>query len=346
MALKIGIYDPYLDTLGGGERYMMTIGQCLANRYQVDIFWHNRNIKGDLEKRLGLDLEGLDFKPVPTTLIEKWRAQHHYEALFYMSDGSIPVLFAKKNILCFMVPFTGKKGRSLWNQIKLKRINEVVAITSFTKRFVDQEYDVKSKIIFPPVATDNFRPGYKKNLILGVARFSRHPHAKKQEVLIEAFKEMAAKNWQLVLAGGLRPEERSYFDRLQKQASGLPVKLIANASFRQLQQLYGQAKIFWHAAGFDEDEEQHPERMEHFGIVVVEAMAAGCVPVVVGKGGIPEIVTPGKDGFLWQTENELIEYTNQLIKLPRKLKRISLSSIKSAQKFSETVFCKKINEII
>jgi glycosyltransferase involved in cell wall biosynthesis len=73
------------------------------------------------------------------------------------------------------------------------------------------------------------------------------------------------------------------------------------------------AKIYWHATGFAEDETTHPERMEHFGITTVEAMAAGCVPVVINKGGHPEIIQHGVNGFLWNTREELKQYTTVLI---------------------------------
>jgi glycosyltransferase involved in cell wall biosynthesis len=38
-------------------------------------------------------------------------------------------------------------------------------------------------------------------------------------------------------------------------------------------------------------------------------MAAGCVPVVVNKGGQPEIVEHGKNGFVWNTLDELKAYS-------------------------------------
>ena len=37
---------------------------------------------------------------------------------------------------------------------------------------------------------------------------------------------------------------------------------------------------------------------EAFGISVVEAMSRGCIPVTFRKGGLPEIISNGKDGFL------------------------------------------------
>ena len=35
--MKLGFFSPYLDTFGGGERYMLTIAETLAKSNQVDI---------------------------------------------------------------------------------------------------------------------------------------------------------------------------------------------------------------------------------------------------------------------------------------------------------------------
>ena len=61
------------------------------------------------------------------------------------------------------------------------------------------------------------------------------------------------------------------------------------------------------------DAELHPERFEHFGIAVVEAMAAGAVPVVFAAAGPAEIVRHGVDGFHWKTLDELQSFTRQLM---------------------------------
>ena len=55
----------------------------------------------------------------------------------------------------------------------------------------------------------------------------------------------------------------------------------------------------WQASGCSENHKPEPEKFEHFGISIVEAMAAECVPVVIAKGGQPEIVQHGKNGLLW-----------------------------------------------
>jgi glycosyltransferase involved in cell wall biosynthesis len=41
-----------------------------------------------------------------------------------------------------------------------------------------------------------------------------------------------------------------------------------------------------------------PSEMESFGLVALEAMACGVVPVATRVGGVPELITPGEDGYL------------------------------------------------
>lgn len=351
--MKAGIFDPYLDTLGGGERYTMTVAECLTKSgWLVDVFWDDETLKPKLAKRFGLSLKKVKFVRnifASKRIFEKLRQAYQYDLLFYLSDGSAPFLFGRKNILHFQVPFQNVDGKKFLNRLKFKKIGKVVCNSQFTKQFIDQEYGVKSIVVYPPIDIANFHPGQKEKIILSVSRFSKTLHAKKQEVLIDVFKKLSTgelKEWRLILAGGLRREDRGYFEELARRAKDLPVEFLTNVTFPQLKKLYGQATIFWHAAGFDEDEQRHPERMEHFGIVVVEAMAAGCVPIVIGKGGIPEIIEHGKNGFLWQEKKELANLTLQLIKSPEMMKKVSIQAIKSSKRFSKKDFCQKIHELV
>ncbi|MCX6724523.1 MAG: glycosyltransferase, partial [Candidatus Shapirobacteria bacterium] len=125
-----------------------------------------------------------------------------------------------------------------------------------------------------------------------------------------------------------------------------PIEIITNPQFNHLKRLYGQAKIFWTAAGFGFDEAKEPEKMEHFGITTVEAMAAGCVPIVINKGGQKEIVKEGENGLLWEKETDLIAKTLKLMGDQKEWQTLSKKAQKKSQDFSEKVFYQRIKEII
>ena len=115
---------------------------------------------------------------------------------------------------------------------------------------------------------------------------------------------------------------------------------------QKLKILFEQSKIFWHAAGYGEDEDLHPQRSEHFGIVTVEAMAAGCVPVVCNRGGQGEIVEHGRTGFLWTALEELQHYTTLLAGNEELRKEMAVLCRSRAQKYSKDAFASRFSTMI
>lgn len=359
--MKAGIFDPYLDTLGGGERYMMTIAECLSKHgHQVDVFWKNKKIKEKLQIRFNLDLSEIKFCSTGfqafnqgKNLFKKFKICRNYNLFIYLSDGSIPFLFSGKNIIHFQVPFHGVGGRSLLNRVKLRLVDKIICNSEFTKKFIDKEYGVNAITVYPPVDIKAFKPLKKEKIILSVGRFDSPLHAKNQDVLIDRFKRMIKENadgflngWKLILIGGMQSKNQGYINKLRRKAKNSAIEILVNVDFKTLQKFYGQAKIYWHAAGFGIDEEKEPEKVEHFGITTVEAMAAGCVPVVIKKGGQKEIVEHAINGFLWETEERLVEYTLQLIKEEKLRQKFSIEAVKSSKRFSKERFYEKIKNSI
>ncbi len=208
--MRAAIYNPYLDTLGGGERYTMAVAVTLVKAgYTVDVEWSNIAIREELQKRFGIDLKGVNF-------IQDVKRGDGYDVCFWVSDGSIPALRARKNFLHFQVPFTNVSGTSLMNKFKLKRINKVICNSNFTKKIIDNEYGVDSLALYPPVDIDKFKSKKKENLILNVGRFSSLMQSKRQDILVKTFKNFYKSNpdYRLVLAGGVEVGAGNFFDEL------------------------------------------------------------------------------------------------------------------------------------
>jgi len=329
--MKAAIYNPYLDTLGGGERYTLSFAKVLAkNGYNVDLEWKDVGIKEKLEKRFGMELSEINIVPD----IKKGDG---YDICFWVSDGSIPLMHARQNILHFQVPFHNVNGKSLINKMKLFRIGKVVCNSQFTKDVVDKEFGISSVVIYPPVDTLKFKSKHKENVILYVGRFSTILQSKGQEVLISAFKKICdggLKDWKLVLAGGGEIGVGDGLGDLRKQSEGYPIEIIVSPDFSTLKDIYGKAKIFWSASGFDQNENTNPEKVEHFGITVVEAMSAGAVPVVFNGGGHKEIVEDGLTGYLWGSLDELVEKTSKLIKNGKQFRTLEVSAKEKSGEYS------------
>ena len=218
----------------------------------------------------------------------------------------------------------------------------------FTKKYIDKEFNQQSEVVYPPLGKGflDLKPIKKENIILSVGRFDQILNAKRQDVLIKAFKKMVGqglKEWQLVLIGGLKGS--SYLKKLASLAKGLPIKIFPNAPYQKLKKYYKKAKIYWHAAGFGLDLDKEPWRAEHFGITIIEAMATGCLPVVFNGGGLTEIVDHQKNGFLWQDLDQLIKTTSQLIKDEDKRKKIVRKSRQKSRSYNKERFNKQLNKI-
>jgi glycosyltransferase involved in cell wall biosynthesis len=55
----------------------------------------------------------------------------------------------------------------------------------------------------------------------------------------------------------------------------------------------------------------HSAKIENFPLVLVEALSAGLPVIAPAVGGIPEIITDGVEGYLWDTSN--VEASAQLL---------------------------------
>lgn len=340
--MKAAIFDPYLDTLGGGERYCLAFAEVLVRRgWEVDVEWKDPLVRERFKERFGTSLDGINFVPD----VKKGSG---YDLCFWVSDGSIPLLHSRKNILLFQVPFHDVDGRTLFNRMKLFRINSTICYSKFVKSIIDKEYGIESKVIYPPVETLKIKPKRKENIIAYVGRFSQLLQSKGQEVLVKAFKKFEKEfpDWKLILAGGGGVGVGDFISKLEKESEGHNIEIIESPDFKTLLTIYGKTKIFWSAAGFGVNEKTNPERLEHFGMTIVEAMVAGAVPLVFEAGGQKEIIEDEISGFCWNTTNELLSKTEKLIKDKGKLRTVSEKARVRSAFFSYDRFEKNILSII
>ncbi len=338
--MKICLYSPYVPKhFGGGEKYFFDVAVSLRELgHSVNVAISNRTlslyrlehkelqsdeaiyaqIASNYEKFFEISLKDIVFIKTPIGSEDKWKKlwwTKQFDLMYAVTDGSLFLSLAKKNILHIQVPFTSPQ-QGLLNRLKLLNWCCKNANSIFTQKIVEKSWKTSIGFVHYPMINEKNADKEillkKKKSILTVGRFFRQLHAKKQDILINIFRDMINRGsstvtgWKLILVGGV--EDYEYVKALHEAAAGYPIEFVHQADKQALTKLYDEASIYWHAAGYGEDEAAHPEKIEHFGISTVEAMAHGCVPIVVGKGGQKEILS-NFESLTWQTSSQCREKT-------------------------------------
>ncbi len=154
--------------------------------------------------------------------------------------------------------------------------------------------------------------------------------------------------WELHFAGSVEENAKAlkYILALQRKAKGYPVHFHFDCPYNELEDLFNKASIYWHATGYGSDPEEFPEKQEHFGITTVEAMSAGCIPVVIDSAGQQEPVQQEKNGFLWSNQAELSEFKKKAMSLKdSQRKELQKNGQSVVKKFDRNAFNKKVYSI-
>jgi glycosyltransferase involved in cell wall biosynthesis len=142
----------------------------------------------------------------------------------------------------------------------------------------------------------------------------------------------------LRVIGGLISSAIPYREFLKRRAKekGVRVEYFFNVPREELIKIATLSKALIHAT-----------RGEHFGIAVVEGMAAGC-PVVVHMSGGPyeDIIDYGRWGLFFDSLEELADVIDRLITTSELWRHYHKKSLKRALEFGEEEFAKKFLEVV
>jgi glycosyltransferase involved in cell wall biosynthesis len=298
------------------------------------------------------DVERLDWAPSGDALVsERSRALDLLVAL----ATDVPVLNrARRGVAIVQFPFRARerrRERALARALAvvgrrrapahLASYDRFLCYSEFARGWIARRLGVDAAVLAPPVdLPDGGVHVEKAARILSVGRFFRGGHEKRQDVLIDAFRSLFADGWELHLVGtadGSRATRR-WLEELRGRAAGLPVSFHVGAPREELLGLYRASALYWHAAGFGVDPERHPERLEHFGIATVEAMAHGAVPLVVPRGGQAELVADGRNGRHWTRPEELVAATRELIAAPERARALAAAAATDAEAYGKPRF--------
>jgi glycosyltransferase involved in cell wall biosynthesis len=341
--LRIGLYSPYFgSTIGGGEKYLGVTAEAIRDGFpghHIEIASPVPVDTDHYQRMLGLDLAGIQFKstnrrvtplhrlaarsrllrPLRNRVIARQAAAvgADYDLLLAMIYRIPVACRARAGVMLCQFPYRDRQD--------VAGYQEIICQSQYVRHWVAEFWARDAAVVNPPVEIPEAEPdwGRKRSLILTVGRFVAHGHHKRHDVLVKTFLEMVAgglEGWELHIAGSVHKDEPSqaYFDSVVRAAAGGPVHIHPDIDLDGLQRLYAEAAIYWHAAGYGAEED--PEAAEHFGMTTAEAMGHGAVPVVIARGGQPELIDDGGDGYLWDQMDVLKSRTLELV-LDARLRR-------------------------
>ncbi len=348
---RVALHSPFMLTPGGGERYLLSIGQALAAVADVTLVTATPCSAIRL-RRVGQDLN-VDVSGIALMTLEAASALPPFDAAFVTGNTVLPPTagLGRRNSYICQFPFPLLPGQEDAWRPHWDAFDRVLVYSAFARDHLDASraaMDLPARsvaVVAPPV-----RPvpaGPKLRRILSVGRFFAGQHCKRQDLMVAAFRELAEDGWELHLAGSLRPEpqHRAFYLSVVDAAKGLPVFIHPNVNPAALDDLYAGSSIYWHLTGMGSDLQGEPELSEHFGIAIVEAMSAGCVPVAFGHGGPVETITDGQDGYLIDDLPGLVARTRALIPDESGRAVMATRAAASAARFGEAAFATAIRAI-
>jgi glycosyltransferase involved in cell wall biosynthesis len=228
----------------------------------------------------------------------------------------------------------------------------VLANSEYTSGWIRRLWRTDADVLYPPIQVERLHPRpHRDKVVLSVGRFFAPGlgHAKRQLEMVRMFGRLhrsgTLPGWSMTVLGGCEPFQRPYLETVRAAAEGLPVRIVPNAPRAQVEEAMSTASVFWSATGFGEDEERAPWAHEHFGMTTAEAMAGGCVPIVIDAAGQREIVRDGVDGFRWSSFEELAERTRRVATDEPLRSRLAASAVRRAQDYSDAAFATRWREI-
>lgn len=358
--MKIAVCHDRLTGTGGGERVAIT----LAKAFDADLFVAKYTPEKTYEECKGLSIR--EIAPVPDPPASQFyplirmhdalrfsllRGLDRYDLLF---TSGMWAFFASKqnpdNIWYCHSPNRGlydlrrqivRRYNLFWrtvyycwanfwtrfDQRYVRHVKKIVVNSQNVARRVGVYYKRHAEIVYPPVNVNKFYHKPSEGYYLSVQRLMPE---KRVDLQLKIFEHLPKEK--LVIVG-----KAEYGTEYQKQMSSwierLPnVEWLERVSDGELRDLYARCGAVIQTA-VDED----------FGLIPVEAMAAGNPCIAVNEGGFRESIVHGKTGLL---VNE--PYLENFVKVIKNFDDYAFDPkvcMKRARDFSEEKFIEKIRKI-
>ena len=360
---KIAIVHDYLNQYGGGERVLQALNEIWSDSPIYTSIYDRKLMRGWLNINESLiKTNFISRLPFPTYLTKHYfflypaafRMQNLGDADIIFSDTSYAAKFAKGKKDSIHICYIYTPPRFLWgydteltryyskpfdrflhpiydlavpplkNILRkmdydtAQKVDYFISISQEVKKRIKEHYNRDSVVIYPPVDTNRFvGETSDEGFFLIISRLGGY---KKVDIVVEAFNKL---EMPLKIVG-----EGPQFNYLKSIAKD-NIELLGRLGDEETTKLVKSctALVF--------------PTYEDFGIVPVEAMAAGKPVIAYRKGGTLETIVDGVTGLFFdeQTSSDIIKTIKKFD--PTKYKTDACRE--QAKKFSKEEFQRKIN---
>lgn len=245
-----------------------------------------------------------------------------------------------KNSVFLYGPFT-KILKAYWHRILSSENVKIVAVTKQSKKTLEKELHInKVNQIYHSINLERFKAKEEKKYFerLKILFVGRLVYEKGLDTLVEIIEKIDSSKFDFTIVG-----DGNYKDKISY--------IFKKENVHYLGWINNKDKL---ASVFKEHDVllnpsiRHKNWEELFGIVNIEAMAAGLVVIASNHIGPKEIITNEVNGFLVNEKisKEVIDILNKLYKDRESLRKISQNAIKRANDFSTKSISEKWEKVI
>lgn len=336
------------------EIYHDDVRICVPWPLRYDMAEHKTLInKADKEGKLSELFDGLTYLcKIENTqqlkhLIEEADVNHFHgsfstnraflgEAIYCSADK-------RKNIYTFHSECANPQCLSDTNELKrrLDNINVICAVSSSVRSSVIKIIKDKKIIITSNGALAAEGLIYTDNRPITILFIGRLNKTKGIENVLRLAKDLKNTKIRLIVVGDAEFEPKYHFEMAALSLQENVVWINKSLSRNEILKLYTQSDIFY-----------LPSHMEGQSIVVLDAIANGCVPVTSFVGGLNEIISYGKNGFIFDYEDydgqiikikELCRNQNLLMQLKKQTKQTLLPSWEETTELLHSIYLEVAN---
>ncbi|MDK2980811.1 MAG: hypothetical protein PWQ55_1158 [Chloroflexota bacterium] len=241
--------------------------------------------------------------------------RYMWDRVVYGKD-SLPMAGAALRVADAFLPKLRRMDRRLTRQI-----THLVTNSRHMAERIRTIYGREAEVVYPPVNTDDFSVSAdREDFYLVVGRLLSY---KKVDLAVQACRNLGRK----LVVVGTGPEE----ERLRGMAQG-DVQFLGRVPDRQLKDLYARARALIYAG------------REDFGLIPVEAQAAGCPVIAYGAGGVLESVLPEQTGLFFTEQR-----TEALQEILLRFEHMDFDADlirQNARRFDTSVFKERMHAIV